>query len=145
MKNRCFSSQLLWFILTPFVLMQARCDDPSQYIPYVPVDFEINVDLPSYIDLSVPSGHLLVSGGSQGIILYRYTLDQFVALDRHATADIEAACQVQIAEDGLMLLDPCSDAQWLIIDGSVVSGDVSLPLHKYATTWNPPILRVYNP
>ena len=57
--------------LGALVLLQARCNDPQQFIPYVPVDFSVNVNLPAYIDLSVPSGHVLVSGGSQGIILYR--------------------------------------------------------------------------
>lgn len=127
------------------LLLQARCNDPQQYIPYVPVDFSVNVNLPAYMDLSVPSGHVLVSGGSQGIILYRYTLDQFVALDRHATFDIPADCQVEVAEDGLLITDPCSNSEWLILDGSVVSGDAVYPLHRYATQWNDPVLSVFNP
>ena len=127
------------------VLVQSRCNGPQQFIPYVPVDFSVNVNLPAYIDLSVPSGHVLVSGGSKGIILYRYTLDQFVAIDRHATADIPAGCTIEVAEDGLILTDPCSNSEWLIIDGSVVSGDAIYPLHRYATQWNDPILHVFNP
>lgn len=127
------------------LLTQARCNDPQQFIPYVPVDFSVNVNLPAYIDLSVPSGHVLVNGGSQGIILYRYTLDQFVALDRHATADIPANCRVEVAEDGLILTDPCSNSEWLIIDGSVIAGDAVYPLHRYGTQWNDPILHIFNP
>ena len=130
--------------LGALVLLQARCNDPQQFIPYVPVDFSVNVNLPAYIDLSVPSGHVLVSGGSQGIILYRYTLDQFVALDRHSTYDIPANCQVEVAEDGLLITDPCSNSEWLIIDGSVVSGDAVYPLHRDSTQWNDPVLRVFN-
>ena len=126
------------------VLLQSRCNDTQQFIPYVPVDFSVNVNLPAYIDLSVPSGHVVVNGGSQGIILYRYTLDQFVALDRHSTFDIPANCQVEVAEDGLLITDPCSNSEWLIIDGSVISGDAIYPLHRYATQWNDPILRVFN-
>lgn len=148
MMNRQRNFSRLHVLLTFIIagaLIQSRCNDPNQYIPYVPVDFSINVNLPNYMDLSVPSGHILVNGGSKGIILYRYTLDDFVALDRHATADIPAGCQVQVAEDGLMLIDPCGNSEWLIIDGSVVSGDATLPLHRYATQWTPPILRVYNP
>lgn len=125
-------------------LLTAGCDNPQQDIPYVPVDFEINLDLPSYVALTVPTGHLLTSGGSKGIVIYRYTLDQFVAFDRHATADIEENCQVTVSDDGLFLLDPCSDTEWLIIDGSVQSGSGTMPLHQYNTSWNPPILRVYN-
>ena len=130
--------------LGALVLLQARCNDPQQFIPYVPVDFSVNVNLPAYLDLSVPSGHVLVNGGSQGIILYRYTLDQFVALDRHSTFDIPANCQVEVAEDGLLITDPCSNSEWLIIDGSVVSGDAVYPLHQYSTQWNDPVLRVFN-
>lgn len=134
----------LW-CLSALLLLQARCNDPQQYIPYVPVDFSVNVNLPAYMDLSVPSGHVLVNGGSQGIILYRYTLDQFVALDRHATFDIPANCQVEVAEDGLLITDPCSNSEWLILDGSVVSGDAVYPLHRYATQWNDPVLSIFNP
>lgn len=132
-----------WLLLAP-LLVQARCDSIQQDIPYVPVDFEINVNLPAYINLSVPTGHMLVSGGSRGIVLYRYTLDQFVALDRHATHDIPEGCQVTVSDDGLFLEDPCSDSRWLIIDGSVIEGPATLPLHRYYTSWNPPVLRVYN-
>ena len=87
-------NRVLFCAIVPVICLQSRCNEQQQYIPYVPVDFSVNVNLPAYIDLSVPSGHILVNGGSQGIVLYRYTLDQFVALDRHATADIPSNCQV---------------------------------------------------
>ncbi|HBL38735.1 MAG TPA: hypothetical protein DDZ19_06620 [Flavobacteriales bacterium] len=132
-------------VLLAALLTQSRCNDPEQFIPYVPVDFSVNLNLPAYLNITVPSGHITVTGGSKGIILYRYTLDQFVALDRHATADIAAGCQVEVSEDGLILTDPCSNSEWLIIDGSVVSGDAIYPLHRYATQWNDPILTVFNP
>lgn len=122
----------------------SACDRMQQDIPYVPVDFEINVNLPGYQALTVPTGHMFLSGGSQGIVVYRYTLDQFVALDRHATYDIDSACQVGVSADGLFLTDPCSDSEWLIIDGSVVTGPATVPLHHYRTQWTPPVLRVYN-
>ena len=137
-------NRILLCAIVPAICLQSRCNEQQQYIPYVPVDFSVNVNLPAYIDLSVPSGHALVSVGSQGIVLYRYTLDQFVALDRHSTADIPANCQIEVAEDGLILTDPCSDSEWLIIDGSIVSGSAIYPLHRYGTQWDPPILRVYN-
>jgi hypothetical protein len=99
-------NRILLVVVVPVICFNPGAMSKQQYIPYVPVDFSVNVNLPAYIDLSVPSGHVLVNGGSQGIVLYRYTLDQFVALDRHATADIPSNCQVEVAEDGLMLIDP---------------------------------------
>ena len=126
------------------MLMQARCDSVQQDIPFVPVDFDINLDLPAYQPLNVPTGHVLLTGGSKGIVVYRYTADQFVALDRHATYDIPAGCAVEVSEDGLFLEDPCSESQRLILDGSVMNGPATIPLHGYYIRWTPPILRVFN-
>ena len=89
---------------------------------------------------------MLLEGGSKGLIVYRYTADQFVVLDRHSTFDVALGCQVTVDIDGLLISDhsDCSDSKWLIIDGSVNQGPAVLPLHRYRTSWNPPILSVYN-
>ena len=133
----------LFLLIVPF-LIQSKCDTVQQDIPYVPVDFDINIDLPAYQPLAVPTGNVLLTGGSKGIVIYRYNNDQFVAIDRHATYDIPEGCAVEVSEDGLFLEDPCSDSQWLIIDGPVINGPATIPLHRYYTSWNSPILRVYN-
>jgi hypothetical protein len=128
------------------LLLQTRCNRDVQDIPYVPVDFTLNVNLPAYMNLNVPTGYVLVAGGSRGIVVYRYTTDTFVALDRHSTYDIAAGCQVQVSDDGIFLQDPdtCSTSQWYIFDGTVAEGPATLSLQRYYTSWNPPILRVYN-
>ena len=128
------------------LLTQARCDSNVQNIPYVPVNFDINLNLPAYNSLNFPSEHLLLDGGSRGLIVYRYTLDEFVVLDRHATYDLPLGCQVSVESDGVTVSDnsECSESQWLIINGSVMQEPAVLPLHRYRTSWNPPILHVYN-
>ena len=135
----------LLLILLGF-LTQAKCDNRVQNIPYVPVNFDINLNLPAYNSLNFPGEHIYVDGGSKGIIIYRYTLDDFVVLDRHATSDIEMGCQVNVTSDGLTINDnlECSESKWLIIDGTVMQGPAILPLHRYSTSWNPPILSVFN-
>ena len=67
-----------------------------------------------------------------------------MVLDRHATSDIEIGCQVNVTSDGLTINDnlECSESKWLIIDGTVMQGPAILPLHRYSTSWNPPILSV---
>ena len=133
-------------ILLILLLSQATCDNRVQNIPYIPVNFDINLDLPAYNTLTFPSEHLLLEGGSKGLIVYAYTSDQFVVLDRHSTFDINLGCRVNVDSDGLMISDEsdCSESKWLIIDGSVSQGPALLPLHRYNTSWNPPILSVYN-
>ncbi|PCJ82738.1 MAG: hypothetical protein COA49_01355 [Bacteroidetes bacterium] len=133
-------------IIGAFLLMQSTCDQNNQNIPYVPVNFDINLNLPAYNSLNYPGEHLILQGGSQGLIIYRYTLDEFVVLDRHSTFDVALNCKVSVESDGITLSDhvDCSDSKWIIIDGSVMQGPAVLPLHRYRTNWNPPILSVYN-
>jgi hypothetical protein len=133
-------------VLLILLLSQATCDNRVQNIPYIPVNFDINLNLPAYNTLNFTSEHLLLEGGSKGLIVYRYTSDQFVVLDRHSTFDINLGCRVNVDSDGLMISDEsdCSESKWLIIDGSVSQGPALLPLHRYNTSWNPPILSVYN-
>ena len=127
-------------------LMQSSCEQNNQNIPYVPVNFDLNINLPAYTSLNYPGEHLIVQGGSKGIIVYRYTIDEFVVLDRHSTFDVTLGCKVVVESDGITLSDEneCSESKWLIIDGSVMQGPATLPLHRYRTSWNPPILHVYN-
>ena len=96
----------LLLILLGF-LTQAKCDNRVQNIPYVPVNFDINLNLPAYNSLNFPGEHIYVDGGSNGLIIYRYTLDDFVVLDRHATSDIQMGCQVNVTSDGLTINDNC--------------------------------------
>ena len=133
-------------IIGAYFLMQSSCDQNNQNIPYVPVNFDLNINLPAYTSLNYPGEHLIVQGGSKGIIVYRYTIDEFVVLDRHSTFDVTLGCKVLVESDGITLSDEneCSESKWLIIDGSVMQGPATLPLHRYRTSWNPPILHVYN-
>ena len=133
-------------IIGAYFLMQSSCEQNNQNIPYVPVNFDLNLNLPAYTSLNYPGEHLIVQGGSKGIILYRYTIDEFVVLDRHSTFDVSMNCKVVVESDGITLSDEneCSESKWLIIDGSVMQGPATLPLHRYRTSWNPPILHVYN-
>ncbi|MGY8916787.1 MAG: hypothetical protein ACKVJ6_00815 [Flavobacteriales bacterium] len=133
-------------IIGAFFLIQSSCDQNNQNIPYVPVNFDINVNLPAYTSLNYPGEHLIVQGGSKGIIIYRYTMDEFVVLDRHSTYDVTLGCKVSVGTDGITLSDEndCSASKWIILDGSVMQGPATVPLHRYRTSWNPPILHVYN-
>lgn len=133
-----------WIFILPLLFLDARCDRGESQIPYREVDFEINLNLPAYQDLVVPTGWIYVSGGSRGIIIYRHTQETFVAMDRHATYNVDDNCRVDVLEDNITVEDPCSGSRWLIIDGSVMDGPATFPLQQYSTSWNPPILRVYN-
>ncbi|MBL6645389.1 MAG: hypothetical protein ISP55_02960 [Flavobacteriales bacterium] len=131
---------LLFLACLPF----NSCRDTPGVIPFVEVNVDLNLALPAYNSLNFPGNWLYISGGSRGLIVYRYTLDEFVVLDRHATFDVGAGCQCTVAEDGYTILDPCSDSQWYIFDGSFIQGPTTAPLERYTTTWIPPVLSIQN-
>jgi len=126
------------------VLVVVGCRDRQSQIPVVSVNFSININEPQFFDLSVPTGYVYVIGGSQGIIVYRINETDFIALERHSPVNPENDCQVIVAEDGVIIEDPCSNARWLINDGSVVDGDNSFALRTYETSFNNPILYIFN-
>src|SRR5687768_11361446 len=134
------------FLLIIVALSCSRCRDRNNtnQVPYVPVNITINVNQPDFFDLTVPTGWVYVTGGSRGIIIYRNSMDEFTALERHSTFEPENQCSVAVDEDGVLISDPCSDSQWLIHDGSVVDGSASLPLIQYETSFQDPFLYITN-
>lgn len=114
-------------------------------VPLTPLDISINVNNPSYIDLSVPGGWLYLSGGSQGLIVYRASNEDFVALDRHCPYQPTELCRVVVDESEIQARDTmCCHSSFLITDGSVLEGPAALNLQRYNTTFNGTILRIYN-
>lgn len=136
----CRSAGLLALAFLPL----SGCVDTPGVIPYVDVQVDLNLSLPAYNSLNFPNNWLYISGGSRGLIVYRYTLDEFVVLDRHATWDVGAGCQCTVSPDGYTIEDPCSGSQWYIFDGSIIQGPTTAPLERYTTTWIPPVLSIRN-
>ncbi len=121
------------------------CRDKNNYqIPYVPVNITININQPDFFNLTVPTGWVYVTGGSRGIIVYRRSESEFVAIERHSTYQVDQHCAVIVLEDGIILDDPCSDSQWIITDGSIANGPTNAPLVTYDTSFNSPYLTIAN-
>jgi len=123
------------------------CKDRRQNIlPEVNFNIYINVNEPQFFDLQVPSGWIYFGGNTVDLIIYRNTTEEFTALDARSTYQIEDDCMVQVMDDNVLIEDPCSGSQWLIMDGSVVTGPAGAPLLNYETSFNSTtgILNVYN-
>jgi hypothetical protein len=128
-----------------FTLVFMSCRDRNNgRVPDVPVNISINIALPEFFDLTVPTGSVYLTGGSRGIIVYRKSETEFVAIERHSTYLPENECAVVVNDDGLILEDPCSGSQWIITDGTLVEGPASMPLVLYDTNFSNPILFITN-
>jgi hypothetical protein len=115
-------------------------------IPSVPFDITINTSLPSYNSLQGVGGWTYVSGGVQGIVVYRKSSDEFVAFDRQSPAQ-QTACKKPLttnSDNFLQLDDSCTSAKFSLFDGSPISGS-EFGLRQYQTQWNgSSALRIFN-
>jgi hypothetical protein len=116
-------------------------------VPNIPFDLTIDINLPSYYALTGVGGYAYVSGGSRGIIVYRRSIEEFVAFDRHSPEDPDAVCPQPLYPDPdnfLTLIDSCSSAKFSLYDGSPMSGS-EYGLRQYQTQFNGTnLVRIYN-
>jgi len=132
-------------ILLALLIVTSGCRDRNtNRIPDVQVNIAINIYQPDFFNLTVPSGWVYITGGSRGIIVYRKSTNEFVALERHSPYQPEDNCAVMVDEDNVLVSDPCSDSQWLITDGTIVQGPSAFALETYNTTFSDPILYITN-
>lgn len=114
-------------------------------VPLVTVDITINLNLPEYNALQVTGGWAYVIGGSEGLIVYRVSPDQFSALDRHCTYQGADQCRVTVDDSQVIARDTmCCHSAFLLQDGSVTQGPAALGLKRYNTTFNGTTLRIFN-
>ncbi|WP_107037210.1 Rieske (2Fe-2S) protein [Brumimicrobium mesophilum] len=139
---------ILFFFITATLL---SCSKNKQHpIPYYSFDANVNLTLPSYADLQGIGGWAYVSGiGSKGVIVYRQSLNVFVAFDRHSPAEGSFDCETGLTPDPnnfLILNDPCSNAQFSLYDGSIIGGDTKWGLRSYLVEYyGGQFIRIYNP
>ena len=140
--------KLRFILFFSICMLAVACSKNAQHpVPSIPFDLTINLTLPSYSDLNGVGGYAFVAGGSKGIIVYRRSIDEFVAFDRHSPADLDGSCATPLTPDTnnfLVLNDICNEAQFSLYDGSAISGS-EFGLRQYQTIWNgSESLRIYN-
>lgn len=132
------ASLLLVFTgLLSLIAVQSCDKDKEHPVPYVMVDHHFNI---IHYDLAAPGFSHQFSrseaGGYRGIIVYRLSTDEFRAYDRACPCDPHN-CTVSIKEgDMLRATDPCCGSTFILIDGSVETGDAPAPLKEYRAIFN---------
>jgi len=121
------------------------CGKEAQHpVPHVPVNFQINIESPQYNALNAIHGWVFLSGGFRGIIIYRWTIDEFRAFDRACPHHPFEDCGRITLVDPPRALCPCCESTYLLLDGSVFSGPSRFPLKQYRTYFEHPWLIVSN-
>lgn len=135
------------FVLVFFITLLGCNKNTKHPVPSIPFDVTIDINLPSYNALIGVGGWTYVNGGSKGIIVYRRSIDEFIAFDRHSPADADGSCEWPLFPDSdnfLELKDSCSNARFSLYDGSPISGS-EYGLRQYQTVFNgTDLVRIYN-
>lgn len=134
-----------FFILTLLPLFLWGCRIEHSTIPETYVDFVVYPNSMEYADLNYYGGYVYVTGGVNGIVIYRINEYTFVAYDRACSLDWqEQGAWLWMDESGLLLECTGCHSKFNIINGGVVSGDAHYPLKQYKTHYNGERLRIYN-
>lgn len=112
--------------------------DTIHPVPSVLVNFVINIESPE-----IPiHGHAFFSGGFGGVVVFRKSIDEFVAFDRACPHHPFDPCGRITRVDTPIARCICCNSWFSLFDGSVVSGPSRYPLKQYRTSFQHPLLRV---
>jgi nitrite reductase/ring-hydroxylating ferredoxin subunit len=134
-KHQTFYSFL--FVSLCFLFSSCKKNKNDDRVPYVPVNVVLNTSDPLFVKLNAPGGWVYINGGSRGIVIYRLSLDDFRAYDRHCTYQPLDACgKISVNASQIMAVDSCCGAEFVLTDGSVAKQPASRPLTQYTTSYD---------
>lgn len=144
--NKAFFSFIVFFILLPF----NSCKDEQNYIPYVPVNFTLNLNVIN--DLTITGSSMLFENdGYGGVIVFCQYYDvvspsqsEYYAYDATCTFEISNDCSVENIGNGVNATCPCCGSEYSLFDGYPYKGEASMGLKMYNTSVFNDVLRVYN-
>lgn len=150
MKNKLI--YLFLGIMILFGLLSTRCAKEDDPLPWAVVNIHIEPNSTLYINLNTVGGYeyLTANYPSRGIIVYRISTNDFMAFERTCPHDPDACCdedgcaRLIVEPDGIIIKDECCESQYLILDGSNVTGPSVKPLKQYRTAYDGKTLHIYN-
>ena len=107
--------KLILFILIVNALACGTTDDGNPILPDIPVNQTVFLNTQN--ELQAIGGSALISGGIAGIIVYRFSNEQFLAWDR-ACPHLQPQTCSRMNINGLLMECPCDQTTFSILDGS---------------------------
>ncbi|MEI6764527.1 MAG: hypothetical protein WCM76_02730 [Bacteroidota bacterium] len=136
---------LFLFLVLFFVGASSCKKDQYKDIPNVYVNLYLNINSTLYMELNNVGGWVNITGGYQGILVYRESTDLFMAYERTCPYDPDVSgAMIVVDTSGLTMSDGICGSRYLILDGSVVNGPATLPLKQYRTEFDGNTLHIYN-
>tara|TARA_B100000945_G_C20421848_1_gene618454 strand:- start:883 stop:1296 length:414 start_codon:yes stop_codon:yes gene_type:complete len=133
------------FIYLTITVIFCNCNNKEDYIQDVLVDFNINLSLPEYNDLTALGSHIFVEGGNKGIVIYHFAINEYKAYDRNCSYEPSLACSyIDSVNSSIAYCNCCTSAFLLDQEGVAINSPALLPLKQYNTNLNNQNLYIYN-
>ncbi len=145
-----FLKFIIFLVIISVGLSACNKDDKNDQVDVGYVNVTINPNSTEYLDLNIVSGwvYLVASPPSRGIIVYRLSQDQFKAFERTPPYNPNTCCDgticTRLIVEALFVKDTCLNSDFLIIDGSWVSGPGKVNLVEYNTYYDGLMLNISN-
>ena len=123
--------KIIFFV---FFFALTSCGKQNDFLPDIPVTFQMSLGNPTLNRLSVIGGAVTIDGyGISGLIICRFSNDGYVAFDRCSTVNPEKRCAVTLDSPPFTATDPCSGAKFNLFDGSgsPAKAPATISLKKY--------------
>jgi len=140
-----FVRLILIFGISILLINGCKKEEQPTEIPFVYVNFSLNPNSTEYINLNVVNGWETVTGGYQGILIFRNSVNEFVAFERACPYDpLTTGAQVRVEDSGITCYCPVCKSRYIMTDGTPFEGPSHFPLKQYTTTYDGYLLYVYN-
>ena len=126
--------------------MLQACDDEiiEDGIPVIIVNETINLNNYQYQPLNFIGGFAYLNAGVRGIIIYRQSLNEYIAIERNCTFQpLDECADVSVDNSTLFLIDSCCNSTF-DFNGFPTGGPATLPLRQYRTILNENLLTITN-
>lgn len=135
----------LWMVIFSSCKKKTQQNVTNHPVPSVPINIVMYPNDPIYFKVQSISGWMYINGGINGIILYRKSQEEFVAIERTSSYfPNDAAAKVFVQSDNITLRDSISDSRWFIFDGTVTKAPAQWALRLYGTSYDGNTLRIQN-
>jgi len=118
------------YSLVLIVMLFTSCGKEDNYIPDVPVNF--NVTVVEFGIKAVNNVLLVPNVGVAGVIIVKTPLGGYVAFDRCSTVNPQNLCKIVPDDNGVTATDPCTGAKFSLLDGTPQKAPAEKTLRVYS-------------
>lgn len=150
MKSQLFNIQYISIFLLLLIFSTTACNHDDDYIPYVMVDFVLDLNIKNEL-CTTGYSEKFTNEGYAGVIVFCETYDPitptasiYYAYDAACTFELSDTCSVENRGNGVMAICPCCGSEYYLYGGYPYKGEAAASLKMYKVAILNNKLRVYN-